>query len=260
MFNVQPTSVPLDASLPFSEPEAYKLDDKVLEPYSLGSSLGVSPLIHDSQQGTPEFSPASVYSHGSNEKHSPQKMKSSPSYDSFELSSTYCRGNGNSMKNIVSFIPVETQQTISPQYLTGESSMMASNTIQNYDRFTSASEVSPPFYAPDFHAAIMTGSETQQFSLLSPANSYDSNLVSPQMSWLPFKAVKDRPVQKKGRRRQILRDGNGIRKKNAKYEIPPGETLENIEELIAQARAISDIENVVRLIRNKRLLRNRLAA
>ncbi|RKF63498.1 bZIP transcription factor [Erysiphe neolycopersici] len=259
MYEAQPTSLSLDTSLPLSKPEVYNLDDIVLEPYSLDSGIGISPLMCGNQQGTPEFSPASVYSHGKNERHFLQNVQSSSSYNSFELSSNNGMGDGNSMNNTVSYIPVETKPQISHQYLVPESSMMANNVTQINDRLTSASKVSPPFYTPNFQTTIMPGPERQQFSLLSPANSYDSSLVFPQINWSPVKAVKVRSIQKE-QRRQIPRTGKGIRKKNAKYEIPPDETLENIDELIAQARAIGDIDNVVRLIRNKRLLRNRLAA
>ncbi|POS86462.1 hypothetical protein EPUL_001962 [Erysiphe pulchra] len=249
MYNAQPTSLSLDTSLPFSQPEVYNLDDLILEPYSLDSGVGISSLMCDSERGTPEFSTASMYSYEKNERHFPQNIQPSSSYNSFELNSTYD-----------TYVPVKTQRPISPQYLTGESSMMVNNVVQNYDRLKLVSELSLPFHAPNLQATIMTGPERQQFSLLSPGNSNGLDLMSPQMNWSPVKAIKGRPVQKKGRRRQLSRNGNGIRKKNAKYEIPPSETLENIDELIAQARAIGDIENIVRLIRNKRLLRNRLAA
>ncbi|KHJ32307.1 putative bzip transcription factor [Erysiphe necator] len=80
------------------------------------------------------------------------------------------------------------------------------------------------------------------------------------MDWSPVMDVKHRSDHKKVRRRQIPRNANVIRKKNAKYEIPPGETLENIDQLIAEAHGRGDKKAVIRLIGNKRLLRNRLAA
>ncbi|RKF63500.1 hypothetical protein OnM2_025131 [Erysiphe neolycopersici] len=203
MNEAQPTSLSLNISLPLSKPEVYNLDDIVLEPYSLDSGIGISPLMC----ATPEFSPASVYSHGKNERHFLQNVQSSSSYNSFELSSNNGMGDGNSMNNTVSYIPVETKPQISHQYLVPESSMMANNVTQNNDRLTSARKVSPPFYTPNFQTTIMPGPERQQFSLLSPTNSYDSSLVFPQINLSPVKAVKVRSIQKKEQRRQIPRTG-----------------------------------------------------
>jgi hypothetical protein len=53
------------------------------------------------------------------------------------------------------------------------------------------------------------------------------------------------------------RDSNGIRKKTARFEIPPERTKDNIDELIAKC---DDEETVKELKQQKRLLRNRQAA
>lgn len=50
---------------------------------------------------------------------------------------------------------------------------------------------------------------------------------------------------------------DGIRKKNARFEIPPERTLSNIDQLIAQS---TNEEEIKELKQQKRLLRNRQAA
>lgn len=54
-----------------------------------------------------------------------------------------------------------------------------------------------------------------------------------------------------------LRRGDGIRKKNARFDIPAERTLNNIDALIAQS---SDETEIKELKQQKRLLRNRQAA
>lgn len=54
-----------------------------------------------------------------------------------------------------------------------------------------------------------------------------------------------------------LRRGDGIRKKNARFDIPAERTLHNIDTLIAQS---TDEGEIKELKQQKRLLRNRQAA
>jgi len=53
------------------------------------------------------------------------------------------------------------------------------------------------------------------------------------------------------------RDGNGIRKKTARFDIPPDRSLNNIDELIANCEDEAELRE---LKTQKRLLRNRQAA
>ena len=54
-----------------------------------------------------------------------------------------------------------------------------------------------------------------------------------------------------------MRRGDGIRKKNARFEIPAERNLNNIDQLIAQS---TDEQEIRELKQQKRLLRNRQAA
>jgi len=55
----------------------------------------------------------------------------------------------------------------------------------------------------------------------------------------------------------MSRRGDGIRKKNARFDIPAERNLNNIDQLIAQS---TDEQEIKELKQQKRLLRNRQAA
>lgn len=87
---------------------------------------------------------------------------------------------------------------------------------------------------------------------------------SPQKDWMgqDFKgqpmAKRMRPSSPNGiRSHNELRRGDGIRKKNARFDIPAERNLLNIDNLIAQS---TDEQEVKELKQQKRLLRNRQAA
>jgi len=68
---------------------------------------------------------------------------------------------------------------------------------------------------------------------------------------------KMRPSSPSGRSHNELRRGDGIRKKNARFEIPAERNLSNIDQLIASS---TDEQEIKELKQQKRLLRNRQAA
>jgi hypothetical protein len=55
----------------------------------------------------------------------------------------------------------------------------------------------------------------------------------------------------------MTRRGDGIRKKNARFDIPAERNLTNIDQLISQS---TDEQEIKELKQQKRLLRNRQAA
>jgi hypothetical protein len=66
-----------------------------------------------------------------------------------------------------------------------------------------------------------------------------------------------RPASPLIRSHNELRRGDGIRKKNARFDIPAERNLSNIDQLIAQS---TDEQEIKELKQQKRLLRNRQAA
>jgi hypothetical protein len=103
-----------------------------------------------------------------------------------------------------------------------------------------------------------------QVSLFSTVGSSNHNMpASPQKDWM------GQDLQNQSMRKQMrpnsptirshndLRRGDGIRKKNARFDIPVERNLHNIDQLIAQS---SDDQEIKELKQQKRLLRNRQAA
>ncbi|KAH9908730.1 bZIP transcription factor [Xylariomycetidae sp. FL2044] len=86
--------------------------------------------------------------------------------------------------------------------------------------------------------------------------------TSPQKDWMAqdlkqSMAKRMRPNSPPIRSHNELRRGDGIRKKNARFDIPAERNLSNIDQLIAQS---TDDQEIKELKQQKRLLRNRQAA
>ena len=88
--------------------------------------------------------------------------------------------------------------------------------------------------------------------------------ASPQKEWSDS-TIEQRSMPKRMRphsptlrsQPEMTRRGDGIRKKNARFEIPAERNLTNIDQLIAQS---TDEQEIKELKQQKRLLRNRQAA
>ncbi|KAI5868681.1 bZIP transcription factor [Durotheca rogersii] len=99
------------------------------------------------------------------------------------------------------------------------------------------------------------------FSTVGPAN--PAMPTSPQKDWMSHDLKSQslvkrmRPGSPSIRSHNELRRGDGIRKKNARFDIPAERNLGNIDQLIA---ATTDEQEIKELKQQKRLLRNRQAA
>jgi hypothetical protein len=78
--------------------------------------------------------------------------------------------------------------------------------------------------------------------------------TSPQKDWANQNQKK---LDGQIRSHNELRRGDGIRKKNARFDIPAERNLGNIDQLISQS---TDEQEIKELKQQKRLLRNRQAA
>ncbi|KAI1403423.1 bZIP transcription factor [Hypoxylon fuscum] len=98
------------------------------------------------------------------------------------------------------------------------------------------------------------------FSTVGPSN---PSIPSEQKDWMgqdlknPSIVKRMRPDTPTIRSHNELRRGDGIRKKNARFDIPAERNLGNIDQLIA---ATTDEQEIKELKQQKRLLRNRQAA
>ncbi|ROT36867.1 bZIP transcription factor [Sodiomyces alkalinus F11] len=105
------------------------------------------------------------------------------------------------------------------------------------------------------------GNPSGQVNLFSSLGSATQPIPpSPQKAWIgqnESMAKKMRPNTPSIRSHNELRRGDGIRKKNARFDIPAERNLNNIDQLIAQS---TDEQEIKELKQQKRLLRNRQAA
>ena len=98
-------------------------------------------------------------------------------------------------------------------------------------------------------------------NIFAPLGHGDQSIpTSPQKEWMATAqsgSKKMRPGSPGIRSHNDLRRGDGIRKKNARFEIPAERNLSNIDHLISQS---TDEQEIKELKQQKRLLRNRQAA
>ncbi|KAJ6446028.1 basic-leucine zipper domain-containing/DNA binding domain-containingprotein [Purpureocillium lavendulum] len=98
-------------------------------------------------------------------------------------------------------------------------------------------------------------------NIFAPLGSGEQQIpTSPQKEWMATAqsaAKKMRSSSPGIRSHNDLRRGDGIRKKNARFEIPAERNLNNIDQLIASS---TDEQEIKELKQQKRLLRNRQAA
>ncbi|GAP86310.1 putative bZIP transcription factor [Rosellinia necatrix] len=111
--------------------------------------------------------------------------------------------------------------------------------------------IQTPFSNPTGHVPL--------FSAVGPTSSMPT---SPQKDWMTaeFKnqSLKRSHVENSAiRSHNEMRRGDGIRKKNARFDIPAERNLDNIDTLISQS---TDDQEIKELKQQKRLLRNRQAA
>jgi hypothetical protein len=130
-------------------------------------------------------------------------------------------------------------------------------------------DVSPSFAFPDVvstapaFGGLHVQSNVQPSAVFPPAAAPTPFETSPTDSkdWMSFADEDKKRIRNQSPPRSFSpfhkRDGNGIRKKTARFDIPPDRSLENIDQLIASAETEDEIKE---LKQQKRLLRNRQAA
>jgi len=139
--------------------------------------------------------------------------------------------------------------------------------MQGHDGLPSDFDVNPRlFQRPMQNQTPFSNSENQQLSLFSSTTtSNGSDPSSPRKEWPVTDTIDHRAMPKRMRPHSptlrshpdMSRRGDGIRKKNARFDIPAERNLLNIDQLIAQS---TDEQEIKELKQQKRLLRNRQAA
>ena len=238
----------------FEDEEAGILDDGVLDQGALDSGLEMSPNMVDSRRDSFAVGP-SLFSPKTEDWHSAVEMQSVPSNNPFfePHSST----------------PFPQPQSAGFQGPWPMSTSGSATPLQAFDGLPQAA---------DFDSSV---SIFQRASALSgqtpfsnPANqvSMFQHLGQPAGQSIPGSPEKDqwtqemknqvmvkrtRPGSPVFRGHNELRRGDGIRKKNARFDIPAERNLNNIDQLISQS---TDEQEIKELKQQKRLLRNRQAA
>ena len=238
----------------FDEEDSGILDDNILDHSGIDSGLEMSPPMVDSRRDSFAVS-SSLFSPKTEEWQSAVEMQSVPSNNPF------LDAHGNNP-----FMRLEHTQPSAfgppPSTWSVSNGSGSCTPLQQFDGMPSEYEStnSSIFQRPMQGQAPFgnPGAQVNMFSALPSGN--QSMPTSPQKDWVSQNqsmAKKMRPNSPGLRSHNDLRRGDGIRKKNARFDIPAERNLNNIDHLISQS---TDEQEIKELKQQKRLLRNRQAA
>ncbi|KAJ4271872.1 hypothetical protein NW762_000581 [Fusarium torreyae] len=233
----------------FEDEDNSVLDDSILEHNTIDSGLELSPPMADSRResfavGPPLFSP---------------KTEDWQSVD---------------MQSVPSNNPFLDQHSNNPFMRLDQTQQNAFASAANWALGNSSGTCTPmhPFDGVpaeyDANASLFQRPMTGPTPFTNPGNMFSSLPAgnhsiptSPQKEWMtpqqPINKNKMRPSSPGLRSHNEMRRGDGIRKKNARFDIPAERNLSNIDHLISQS---TDEQEIKELKQQKRLLRNRQAA
>jgi hypothetical protein len=255
------TSLMVDTSRPqkcFDEEDSSTLDENIFDQNALDSGLEMSPAMADSRRDSfavtaPLFSPKT-------EDWQSVEMQSVPSNNPFleqHSNNPFMRldqhhqppdyghqGPGWAISSSDSATPLQSFDGLPTEY----------HAASIFDRPTPV-QGQTPFSSPTNQVALFQqvghpGSQS------IPSSPQKDQWVSPDLKNQGM-GRKNRPGSPMIRSHNELRRGDGIRKKNARFDIPAERNLSNIDQLIAQS---TDEQEIKELKQQKRLLRNRQAA
>lgn len=255
----RPSSLTLDTHTHnyFEEDEGSILDDHILDHSTLDSALEMSPPMNGSRRDSFAVSSALFSPKADEWQH--VDMQSMPSNNPFVEQS----------KN--PFMRLDAQSSSYGHqghgWSMGNGSGMSTPMQQVHDGLPAEFDVNAPiFQRPMQEQTPFSNSGNHQMPLFSSANTSNGSIPpSPQKEWSVAEAMDHRAMPKRMRphspalrsHTDMSRRGDGIRKKNARFDIPAERNLTNIDQLIAQS---TDEQEIKELKQQKRLLRNRQAA
>jgi hypothetical protein len=252
----QPTPLSVDTSRAqkfFEEDDAGILDDGILDQSAMDSGLDMSPPMVDSRRDSFAV-PGSLFSPKTEDWHSVD-MQSVPSNNPFlepQNNNPFTRPDPSSHATYGS-----QNQSWSMGHGSGTCTPVQYDGLEaTYDSNTSIFQRPMPMQTP-------FSNPTGQVPLFSAIGTSNPSLpTSPQKDWMgsDFKnqSLKRPHVDSTAiRSHNEMRRGDGIRKKNARFDIPAERNLDNIDTLISQS---TDDQEIKELKQQKRLLRNRQAA
>ncbi|KAH8675889.1 bZIP transcription factor [Xylariales sp. PMI_506] len=237
----------------FEEEDSNILDENILDHSAIDSGLEMSPPMADSRRDSFAVSTA-LFSPKTEDWHSVD-MQSLPSNNPFL-----------EPQNNNPFTRMDHQSHgfgAQGQWSLGQNSGTCTP-LQQYDGLAAEYDTSASVFQPTMPMQTPfsnPGAQVSLFSTVGPSNS--SIPASPLKGWMgpdmknQSMTKRMRPESPTIRSHNDLRRGDGIRKKNARFDIPAERNLNNIDHLIAQS---TDEQEIKELKQQKRLLRNRQAA
>lgn len=238
----------------YEEDDGSVLDDNILDQSALDSGLEMSPPTNGSRRDSFAVS-SSLFSPKTDEWHHVE-MQPMGSNNPFVVDHN---NNNNPFMHVDSSTYGRPNNTWGMNQASGMSTPM-----QGHDGLPSEFEVSAPIYQQRPMQTPFTNLGNQQLPLFGSTNN-GSIPASPMKEWTVSDAMEHRSMPKRMRPHSptlrshpdMSRRGDGIRKKNARFDIPAERNLTNIDNLIAQS---TDEQEIKELKQQKRLLRNRQAA
>lgn len=227
----------------FDDEDNSVLDDNVLEHSNIDSGLELSPPMADSRResfavGSSLFSPKT-------EDWQSVDMQSVPSNNPF-----LDQHSNNPFLRL--------DQNQSNAFAQTNNWSGSCTPLQPFENITAEYDAGSTLFQRTIHGPTPFTNPGNMFSLHAGNHSIPT---SPQKEWMTpgqqSMNKKMHPGSPAIRSHNDMRRGDGIRKKNARFEIPAERNLSNIDHLIAQS---TDEQEIKELKQQKRLLRNRQAA
>ncbi|KAH8893776.1 hypothetical protein GQ53DRAFT_821679 [Thozetella sp. PMI_491] len=226
------------------------LDENILDQNGIDSALELSPAMADSRRESFAVGP-SLFSPKTEDWHQAVEMQSVSSNNPFlEPHSTNPFAHAQSafqgqwpMTTSGSATPLQAFDGLPQEFDTG---------VSVFHQRPAPVQSQTPFSNPTNQVTLF-----QHLGHQSIPTSPDKEHWTAEMKSQAAMAKRNRPASPLFRGHNELRRGDGIRKKNARFDIPAERNLSNIDHLISQS---TDEQEIKELKQQKRLLRNRQAA
>lgn len=234
----------------FDEEDSSHFDESILDHNGLDSGLEMSPPMADSRRDS--FAISSTLFSPKTEDWQSVDMQSVPSNNPFL-----------EPQNNNPFMRMDQSQGYAPQGQWNMSHGSGTCTpLQQYDGLAAEYDGGASVFQQSMPTQTPFTNPTGQVPLFQNIGPSSHSIpTSPMKAWAgpnhQSMAKRMRPDSPPIRSHNDLRRGDGIRKKNARFDIPAERNLNNIDQLIAQS---SDDQEIKELKQQKRLLRNRQAA
>ncbi|KAI9171414.1 hypothetical protein HJFPF1_00897 [Paramyrothecium foliicola] len=232
----------------FDETDKAVLEESIIDHSALDSGLELSPPMADSRRESFAVGGSALFSPKTEDWQSVD-MQSVPSNNPF------LDQHSNNP-----FLRMEHSQSYGSQAnaWTMNHSASVPAGLQHFDSMPGDFDANASIFQHSMQGQTPFGNAANIFGALGPAN--QSMPASPQKEWVASAQALNKKMPPNSpaiRSHNDLRRGDGIRKKNARFDIPAERNLSNIDHLISQS---TDDQEIKELKQQKRLLRNRQAA